>query len=96
MKTLSQQLIMYAKYHRDPRNIVTHFIGIPMIVFAVAVLLSRAAFDVAGVSISLAHIVVACMGVYYLVLNLKLGVLMVALLGACIVGADKLALISLQ
>lgn len=34
-------LIQYARYHRDPRNIHTHFIGIPMIVFAIGVLLAR-------------------------------------------------------
>ena len=40
---LTQQLAKYAAYHRDRRNIATHFIGIPMIVLAVAVLLSRPA-----------------------------------------------------
>lgn len=34
----------YAEYHRDRRNIVTHFFGVPMIVFAVGVLLTRPAF----------------------------------------------------
>lgn len=34
-------LQQYARYHRDRRNIVTHFFGVPMIVFAVGVLLSR-------------------------------------------------------
>lgn len=28
MKTLEVQLSNYAAYHRDPRNIATHFIGI--------------------------------------------------------------------
>ena len=36
-------LAQYAEYHRDRRNIVTHFIGVPMIVFAVGVLLARPA-----------------------------------------------------
>lgn len=31
----------YAQYHRDKRNIATHFIGIPLIVFAIGVLLAR-------------------------------------------------------
>jgi uncharacterized membrane protein YGL010W len=34
-------LVQYARYHRDPRNIATHFVGIPMIVFAIGVLLAR-------------------------------------------------------
>jgi len=41
MKTLVDHLGQYAEYHRDRRNIFSHFIGIPMIVVAVAVLLSR-------------------------------------------------------
>ena len=41
MKTLVDHLAQYAAYHRDRRNIVTHFVGIPMIVLAVTVLLSR-------------------------------------------------------
>lgn len=34
-------LTSYAAYHRDPRNIATHFIGIPLIVFAIGALLSH-------------------------------------------------------
>ena len=41
MKNLVEHLSQYASYHRDPRNIATHFVGIPMIVVAVTVLLSR-------------------------------------------------------
>ncbi|MEQ6290906.1 DUF962 domain-containing protein [Vogesella sp. GCM10023246] len=65
MKTVLQQLVNYARYHRDPRNIRTHFIGIPMIVLAVAGLLARPAL--AGVS--LAHLVVALLVLYYLWLS---------------------------
>ena len=42
MKSLDQSLTQYAAYHRDRRNIATHFIGIPLIVFAIGVLLARA------------------------------------------------------
>ena len=34
-------LVQYACYHRDRRNIATHFVGIPMIIFAIGVLLAR-------------------------------------------------------
>lgn len=40
MKTLIDHLAQYAAYHRDPRNIHTHFAGVPMIMFAVVVLTS--------------------------------------------------------
>ncbi|PWG73319.1 hypothetical protein DF186_23685, partial [Enterococcus hirae] len=41
MKTLEQHLVNYASYHRDVRNIRTHFGGIPLIVLAVAQLLAQ-------------------------------------------------------
>ena len=41
MRSTPDLLIQYARYHRDPRNIATHLVGIPMIVLAVAVLLAR-------------------------------------------------------
>ena len=35
MRNLEQHITQYAAYHRDRRNIATHFVGIPMIVFGV-------------------------------------------------------------
>ncbi|HEX5361500.1 MAG TPA: Mpo1-like protein, partial [Fluviicoccus sp.] len=40
MKTLTDHLTMYAEYHRDKRNIATHFVGIPLIVLSITTLLS--------------------------------------------------------
>ena len=34
MKSGLDQLVKYAEYHRDRRNIATHLAGVPMIVFA--------------------------------------------------------------
>ena len=45
MRTATELLAQYAEYHRDRRNIVSHFIGVPMIVFAVGVFLARPAVD---------------------------------------------------
>lgn len=81
MKTLEDQLSSYAAYHRDPRNIATHFIGIPLIVLAITVLLSRPSVAVAGLQVSLALIVAVAASVYYLRLSLGLGIVMSALLG---------------
>lgn len=59
-------LTQYAEYHRDRRNIITHFVGVPMIVYAVALLLARPVFDLAGVSLSPAWLVFALMSAWYL------------------------------
>lgn len=76
MKTLTEQLVRYAACHRDRRNIATHFVGIPMIVAAVAVLLSRPAFVLAGVPLSLAAIVVVLAMAFYLLLDVGLALIM--------------------
>jgi uncharacterized membrane protein YGL010W len=41
-------MAQYAAFHRDRRNIATHFVGIPLIVFGVVALLARPAFAVPG------------------------------------------------
>ncbi|TBU96914.1 DUF962 domain-containing protein [Phytopseudomonas dryadis] len=81
MKTLVDHLAQYAAYHRDRRNIATHFIGIPMIVLAVAVLLSRPGLPVAGVWLSPATLVTLAAVCFYLRLDLRFGLVMTLLLG---------------
>ncbi|PAU66448.1 hypothetical protein BZL41_01455 [Pseudomonas sp. PIC25] len=80
MKTLIDHLAQYAAYHRDRRNIATHFVGIPMIVVAVAVLLSRPGFDLAGFWLSPAAVVALAAAVFYVRLDLRFGVVMTLLL----------------
>ncbi|MDR9753343.1 DUF962 domain-containing protein [Pseudomonas sp. SZMC_28357] len=84
MKSLVDHLSQYAAYHRDPRNIVSHFMGIPLIVVAVAVLLSRPEWVIAGFWLSPAVLVALASAWFYLRLELRLGVLMTVLLGLCI------------
>jgi uncharacterized membrane protein YGL010W len=76
MKTMREQLTTYARYHRDRRNIATHFVGIPLIVVAVQILLSRV--SVAGVSLAM----VASLGsaLYYIALDRRYGAAMTAIL----------------
>lgn len=76
MKTLTQQLASYAAYHRDRRNVLTHFAGIPMIVLAVAILLSRPGMHSGGLWLSPALLVGICASVYYLLLDLSYGLVM--------------------
>ena len=80
MKTLTDHLTQYAAYHRDQRNILTHIIGIPLIVVAVAILLSKPGWDMAGIWLSPALIVASAAAIFYLILDLKLGLAMTVLL----------------
>lgn len=49
-RSATELMCRYAQYHRDRRNIVTHFVGIPMIVWSIGIFLSKPA--VAGVSLA--------------------------------------------
>lgn len=91
MKSLIDQLSMYAKYHRDPRNIATHFIGIPMIVFAITILLARPEFVLFDFALSPAHLLVCAASLYYLFLSIPMAVLMGALFSLCIYFAQGFA-----
>lgn len=84
MKSLVDHLSQYAAYHRDPRNIASHFIGIPLIFVAVAVLLSRPGWPVGAILVSPALLVAVASAWFYLRLELRLGVLMTVLLGLAV------------
>lgn len=91
MKSLVDHLSQYAAYHRDPRNIASHFIGIPLIVVAVAVLLSRPEWPVGSLWISPAVIAALASAWFYLRLELKLGVLMTVVMGLSVWAGHVLA-----
>ena len=68
-------MAQYAAYHRDRRNIATHFIGIPLIVFAISTLLARAEFTLADLPMNAAIVAWALSALWYLTRgNLALGV----------------------
>ncbi|MBT8769336.1 Mpo1 family 2-hydroxy fatty acid dioxygenase [Metapseudomonas boanensis] len=91
MKTLIDHLGQYAEYHRDRRNIASHFIGIPLIVVAVAVLLSRPGFEVLGLWLSPAAFVALASALFYLRLDRRFGLVMAALLGLSLWAGAALA-----
>jgi len=92
MRNATELMVQYAAYHRDKRNIATHFIGIPMIVFSIGVLLARPAFEVAGIALTPVWILWALATIWYLTLgNLVLGVAVSAVNGVLIYLAWPLA-----
>ncbi|WP_206957689.1 Mpo1 family 2-hydroxy fatty acid dioxygenase [Trinickia acidisoli] len=99
MKSLTDQLAQYASYHRDRRNIATHFVGIPMIVLALAVLLSRPQWsqgphlNLAALSLaaSPALVLFGCAAIYYIALDVALGLVMAIVSVVCLVVGAYLA-----
>ena len=86
MKSIEEQLARYKSVHFNPKNIKTHFIGIPLIVLAVTLLLHSIKFifinewlasKVGSVNVSLAVVVFIVVAMYYLMLHrlLALGML---------------------
>ncbi|MDP1534728.1 MAG: DUF962 domain-containing protein [Rubrivivax sp.] len=85
-------LTQYAEYHRDRRNIATHFIGVPMIVFGVGVLLARPGFEFAGLALTPAWLAFALTAMWYVTRGqLALGVAVSAGVGALMLLAHQVA-----
>ena len=66
MSAATDLMAKYAAYHRDRRNIATHFVGIPLIVFGVGGLLARPSVEVGGWPVTPASVVWALSALWYL------------------------------
>ena len=85
-------LAQYAAYHRDRRNIVTHFIGVPMIVFGIGVLLAGTGAVLAGFYWTPAWAIFLLLAAWYLTRGeLALGIATSAGVGLLIALAHPLA-----
>lgn len=76
MTKLEQLLSQYAAYHLDQKNIYTHFIGIPLIVFSIMCLTARASVVISGIELTLALGLLLASTVYYLSLDRIFGLIM--------------------
>jgi uncharacterized membrane protein YGL010W len=91
-RSATELMVQYATYHRDRRNISTHFIGIPLIVFAIGVFLARAHFEVSQVHLTAAWVLWIVTTAWYLTRgNAMLGIATVALNGVLIAIAQPFA-----
>ncbi len=92
MRAATDLLSGYAQYHRDQRNIASHFVGVPLIVFAVGVLLARPAFQLGGLALSPAWLVYAVTAAWYLTRgNLALGLAVSGVVAALLLAAQQVA-----
>lgn len=91
MTKLEQLLSQYAAYHLDHKNVFTHFIGIPMIVFSIMCLTARAGVAVSGFEITLALVLLVLSVAYYLRLDKSLGLIMLVIYAIAYPFAYKIA-----
>src|SRR5439155_6864035 len=87
MKTLDQQMAVYAAYHRNRWNRLTHFIGVPAIIFAILIPMSWVAL---GGGVSLAHVFLGAVLAYYFLLDVPLALVTAVAVGVLFFAA-KLA-----
>jgi len=85
MKKLDEQMSFYLRYHRDARNKLTHFIGVPAIIFALLVAMDRVSLGISinlssggaaasSIQLSLAFVFLAIVLAYYFVLDIPLAI----------------------
>jgi uncharacterized membrane protein YGL010W len=78
---LSGILASYGRFHRDPRNRLTHCFGVPAILYAVLIPLALHPQALSGVSLRLDRVVIVLATVGYIALDAGLGLSLGVALG---------------
>jgi uncharacterized membrane protein YGL010W len=86
-----RQLATYASYHRDHRNRLTHFVGIPAIVLSILVALASWRFGVGGLDLSAAYVAALLAAIGWIMLDRTVGLAMLVALVPMLVVAEWLA-----
>ena len=96
MKSLAEQINAYAAYHRDPRNTITHFVGVPLVTFTIFQFLSWFRFrftpDLPLTGATLFYVAVL---IYYLRLDWAIALLQIPVSLVLLWLADQAALLPL-
>ncbi|WP_448548664.1 Mpo1 family 2-hydroxy fatty acid dioxygenase [Thalassotalea fusca] len=91
MKTVLEQLSTYKSVHLNAKNVRTHFFGIPLIIWSIAVLLTRVSFEFSLVGVTAATTLATIASVvvlfYYLLLSPVLALWAFILFGPLIYSA---------
>ena len=91
MRPLAGHMADYGAQHRDRRTKLTHFIGVPLIVLSLLVLLSLGRLAVGGMQLNLAVVFVAAMLAGYLWLDAAIGLMLAVLVAPLLALAAALA-----
>ena len=91
MKSLEEQMAIYAAYHQDGRNKATHFIGVPVIVLALFIPLAWLRFDLGGTAVSAGMVLAAIVLLYYFVLDIAFGFAMLVVFAALLWAGERIA-----
>jgi len=86
-----RQMATYSTYHRDPRNRLTHFFGVPAIIFALLVAMALLRWQIGGTVVSFAMVFSGAVFVLWLVMDIGIGAPLVALMLPVLVLAEYVA-----
>ncbi|VVE64537.1 hypothetical protein PAN31117_01616 [Pandoraea anapnoica] len=89
MKSLAQQMSFYQRYHRSPKNRLTHFFGVPMIILAVMQAFSWVPLGPSGLNAT--HVIVLVLLMYYFLLDVPLALAMTAFFAVLLALTQHLA-----
>ena len=82
MKNIEDQMSFYAAYHQDARNKATHFIGVPAIMLSLFIPLAWIRLlELNGTVLTAAMLFAAVVLIYYFILDVPLGLAMLAVTG---------------
>ena len=81
-------MAVYAAYHRNRWNRLTHFIGVPAIIFAILIPMNWLSF---GEGVTLAHVFVGVVLAYYFLLDVPLALATTVAVGALLLAAKAAA-----
>lgn len=91
VKTLEDQMSVYAAYHQDARNKATHFVGVPMIIASLFIPLAWLRIDLGGFQLTAAMIFAAAVLGYYFFLDVVLAIATSILTLTILLAADWMA-----
>jgi uncharacterized membrane protein YGL010W len=76
INTIEDRMAGYSAYHRDFRNKITHFFGVPMVYYSPLIALGWIRFDLFGLDLSISWILFALVMIWYFTLDVRLSILM--------------------
>jgi len=88
MKSLEQQMSFYEAYHKNTLNKLTHFFGIPAIIFSILIPMTWIRFSIFSVELSGAMLFSLGVIIYYFRLNYIMAVLFAFTMLPVIYGAE--------
>jgi uncharacterized membrane protein YGL010W len=90
---LTRILASYGRFHRDPRNRLTHCFGVPAIIYSILVALALHANTVSGVALRLDRAIIVLAALGYIALDPVLGVWLTAALTLLAAAAETTCLL---